>query len=86
MKKWVYPMGKFEKHSVPWHCTLVSFDHPDTIQCANCGKEVVFTNSYMSHAIQPDEQNYGDSPSFAICPDCAKEEMKGEKKWMYHSM
>ena len=63
---------KYEKYTIPetWNChTKASVN--TKINCANCGKEVEFHNSFISHEIINENTRKG----FPVCELCRIKEI-----------
>lgn len=87
MKIWDQKQNRFKQYTPNWECTVLpngeDFNTRTNalVKCAYCGKEIKFRESVMSHFIQPDDaDNTRNSPSYAICMECAKKEADKEIK------
>lgn len=78
MKKLNPATGKYEKYSPGWNCARSEDVHSEDrenakIKCAYCGKEILYTDSFCSHLIQPDDEEHPDGVSgYLCCLDCIK--------------
>lgn len=67
LNKWDYKRHMYKKHEVPdsWNCKTYSTDLEETINCASCGKELKFGDSYTSLEIHTDI-GFG----YGVCQRC----------------
>lgn len=75
MMKWNFITHKYENYSVPsnWHTPLIA-EMDEIINCAGCGKEIVYGYSYVSMAIH-NEIGFG----YPICESCMRKELETRK-------
>ena len=77
MKRWNYKTKSYVKYEVPlkWNCPVFCADMDEKINCAECGKEVTFGETYSSFRI------FNDSGVFShmVCPECHEREYKEGK-------
>lgn len=73
MQKWNAEKGEYEPYSVPegWDCPLFCADMQRVVNCASCGKEILYGDCYTSQEIH-NTMGLG----YAVCPECYREEMK----------
>ncbi len=81
LRKWNYDTHRYDTHSVPseWRVTVFETKMAQMINCAQCGSEIAFGESYTSLEIH-NSCGFG----YAVCDECyAKErERKQEaKEW-----
>lgn len=76
MKRWNVEKGVYEPYSVPkeWHCQAFETDMNKIINCARCGKEIPFGDSYASRQIHTD---YG--LAYSVCRTCYEKEYEEER-------
>ena len=83
MKRWSYKTQSYIKYDVPkkWKCLIYCDDMDEKINCAECGKEITFGESYSSHRI------FNDSGVFShmVCPECHEREYEEEKRYRHAS-
>lgn len=72
LKKWNYEKQEYEDYEVPdeYKIKVSTADLEETINCADCGKQILYGNSFRSREIK---SNYGFN--YAICIDCHKKEL-----------
>lgn len=72
MVKWNKRLQKYETYNLPdnWNCPL-SGKSQDKINCSNCGKEILYHNSYTSHEIINENTRKG----YPICELCRIKEI-----------
>ena len=75
MKKWNYKTLEYEEYTAPdsWKVTLYSPNIYEKINCAACGKSMIYGYGYTSRSIH-DENGFG----YVVCKNCHKKEMKEE--------
>lgn len=79
--KWNFKTREYEPYTIPqgWYCPLLISFHPlhqeeslkVKVNCADCGKEVIYGNTYTSRTIH-NTLGIG----YPICNVCYKEELK----------
>ena len=75
MKKWNYKTLEYEEYTVPanWKVKLFSKDKNEKINCAACGKSMVYGDGYTSRTI------YSICGiGCEVCEDCYDKERKEE--------
>ena len=75
MKKWNYKTLEYEDYTVPanWKVKLFSKDKNEKINCAACGKSMVYGDGYTSRTI------YSICGiGYVVCEDCYGKERKEE--------
>lgn len=78
-KKWNYEKHAYEDYETPeeWQCPIMAAENfDDKINCAACGKEITFGESFTSLEIHTP---YGFG--YSVCQDCAAEEWKRKMKF-----
>ena len=75
MKKWNYRTLEYEEYTVPsnWKVKAFNTDLEEKVNCASCGKSVIYGNGYPSRTIH-DENGFG----YAVCYGCRKKERNEE--------
>ena len=65
--KWNYKRHKYNDYIIPdgWNCKTYSPDMEETINCASCGKQLKFGDSYTSLEIH-NNMGFG----YAVCQRC----------------
>jgi len=78
LRKWNYKKHIYEPFEVPndRKIRLLSKDLKDKIDCANCGKEVEFGDTYTSMTIHNDV-GFG----YCVCEECYEDEWKERLKY-----
>lgn len=73
LRKWDYEAHDYRPYYVPaeWKVTVYTDDLNDVIQCAHCGKELTYGDSYTSFEIH----NHA-GLGYCVCEDCYKKELK----------
>lgn len=73
MQKWNHEKGMYEPYVIPadWECPLFCDDMQSVVNCASCGREIVYANCYTSMEIH-DDWGFG----FAVCQECYKGELE----------
>lgn len=73
LRKWDYEAHDYRPHYVPeeWNVAVYSDDLNEIIQCAHCGKELTYGDSYTSLEIH-NEFGLG----YAVCEDCYEKELE----------
>lgn len=71
MQKWNYEKREYEKYEVPedWKCYLYSSDMERKINCAACGREVIYAEGYTSFEIH-NQMGFG----YIVCDECYEKE------------
>lgn len=72
MLKWNYEMREYDRYDVPedWKCCLYSSDMERKVNCASCGKEMIYAEGYTSFEIH-NHMGFG----YFVCDECYKEEL-----------
>ena len=67
MIRWNKVMKKYEPYEIPenWNCPI-NAGIADKINCVNCGKEILYHNSYTSHEIINEDTRKG----YPVCELC----------------
>ena len=75
MKKWNFKTLEYEEYTVPadWKVKTFSTDMEEKVNCAACGKSVIYGHAYISRTIH-DENGYG----YAVCYACRIQERDEE--------
>ena len=73
LNKWNYTTKKYEPYEVPdtWNVAIHRDNLWDPIDCAMCGKTILYGVSYSSPAIHT-EMGIG----YCVCEKCHREEME----------
>lgn len=73
LNKWNYEKHEYETYYVPdeWNVTLWSPCLLELVNCAHCGKELTYGDSYTSFEIH----NHA-GLGYCVCEDCYKKELK----------
>ena len=76
LRKWNYEKHNYEPYMVPiyWKCKTYCNDMNEISNCAQCGKEINFGDSYTSQEIQT-----GLGFGYCVCSDCHEIEMKRKR-------
>lgn len=71
MQKYNRELHKYEEYKIPkeWRCPLYSEDMDEVVNCAQCGKEVLYGDCYTSMEVH---NHIG--LGYGVCPDCYKDE------------
>lgn len=77
LRKWNYKKHDYETYIVPddWKIRLYSDDLEEVLNCASCGKEVKFGDTYSSKEIHTSV-----GMGFCICEKCHN------KEWLRRNM
>ena len=75
MKKWNFKTLEYEEYTVPdnWKVKLFSNDKNEKINCAACGKPMIYGDGYTSRTIY----SLCDI-GYEVCKDCYDKERKEE--------
>ena len=78
MQKWNYRTKKYEEYTVPdsWKVNLYSTNIFEQINCASCGKSMIYGYGYISRTIY-DENGFG----YTVCYECYKKEIEEEQDY-----
>lgn len=73
MIKWNAFVHKYEEYEVPddWNCKSYSNNMDEVVNCAKCGRKMLYGDSYTSLEIHTD-MGFG----YAVCSRCYQGEMK----------
>ena len=73
LRKWNYETRKYEPYEVPteWNVSLYSADMDELINCAECGEQLTFGDSYTSLDIHTSI-----GLGYGVCPKCHEKEIK----------
>lgn len=79
MKKWNYKTKKYEEYTVPdsWKVKMLSDDMNEEINCASCGKPMLYGNGYTSRTIHS-KHGFG----YVVCKDCYNKDIEEEKAYV----
>lgn len=71
MKKYNETKKTYEPYSVPeeWNCPITCYNMRMYVNCARCGKEIMFGDGYTSMQIHND---YG--LGYTVCEECHEKE------------
>lgn len=71
LQKWNYEKREYEDYEVPkdWFCKYYCASMIETVNCAHCGKVILFGDSYTSMEIHT-KAGWG----YAVCSDCYADE------------
>ena len=77
MQKWSYRDKEYQSYNPPkeWNTPLLIEDVSGVVNCASCGKQMVFGNGYTSRTIHND---YG--MGYCVCLECYEGDIR-EEKW-----
>ena len=77
MKKWNYEKNDYEEYKVPddWYCPLIE-DMDVVINCAQCGKSILYSEGYSSQEIHTDR-----GLAFSVCDHCSTQEFQRQMKY-----
>jgi hypothetical protein len=70
-KKWNYAKHQYEPYVLPDNAEFYTEDMDKTIQCASCGKYLIFGRAYASGQIHT-----AHGLGFSVCEDCYEHERK----------
>ena len=75
-QKWDFSSRAYQPYEIPsdWTCVLDVDDMDTIINCASCGKKLLFGNGYTSRCI-----HNGCGFGYSVCADCYTNEIKAEK-------
>ena len=78
LRRWDYDKQAYEPYEVPdeWIIRSYGIDLDETINCAQCGREVAFGDCYTSKEIHA-PHGFG----YAVCGECYHKERAREEKW-----
>lgn len=81
MKKWNYITKEYDSYNIPldWDCRTYCFNMDEVINCASCGKKIMYGNGYTSHEIHTNKGCFG----YTICDVCHYIENKRRDKYEY---
>ena len=67
MKKWNFKTLEYEEYTVPanWKVKVFSNDMEEKVNCASCGKSMIYGYGYISRTIN-DENGFG----YTVCYEC----------------
>ena len=74
--KWNDRKKEYEEYKVPnnWRCSVYEADMENIINCAGCGKEIKFGESYSSKNIH-NKMGF----AYSVCEECIDKEFKNFK-------
>ena len=72
LNKWDYANGEYVPHRVPaeWKVSLCEADMDNIVNCASCGKELPYGETYTSMEIRTAGMGFG----YAVCDECYNKE------------
>lgn len=72
MQKWNREMRKYTPYEVPgnWHCPLTCNDMQELVNCASCGKKLLYGDTFTSMEIHDDI-----GVGYGVCGECYSEEL-----------
>lgn len=72
LRKWSYEKQDYEDYKVPddYKCKIITGNMDEMINCAQCGENVLFGNTYTSREIH---SKYGFG--YAVCEECYYKEL-----------
>ena len=76
--KWNHKKHCYEPYETPkeWNCPICADDFAEEINCAACGKELPYGESYTSMEIHT-EYGFG----YSVCADCHAEELERKRNY-----
>lgn len=77
-QKWDFKARKYYDYDLPEGVCLYSADMDKVIACAQCGKRILFGDSYPSRRIYAIHSTHGFG--YAVCEQCYDKEWKEESK------
>lgn len=77
LRKWDYSTHQYEPYNISdeWDCRWYSDDMTKIINCCQCGKELIFENSYNSQEVHS-LMGFG----YMVCEQCHEIETKRRLK------
>lgn len=77
VRKWNYDKQDYEKYTIPgsWFCPLICIDMATEVNCAECGKVLLFGHTFTSLVIHS-KMGFG----YGVCPDCHEKEVQQEEE------
>ena len=77
MEKFDWKTREYHEYNIPedWYCSLYENDMERIVNCAECGKEVPYSTTYVSLAIH-NVMGFG----YAVCPECYKKEWEARRQ------
>lgn len=75
-QKWDFEKRVYRPYEIPgnWYCPLSLFDMDTVINCASCGKEIPFGDTYTSRCIH-NAAGFG----YMVCAECYEKEWAAER-------
>ena len=83
MQKWNYATHRYDEYAVPgnWNCVTYSAYMAQPINCAACGKVVLYGDCYTSMEIHASM-----GMEYSVCPNCYKKEIarkrEDDERWL----
>ena len=76
MKRFDWITRKYCNYYIPasWYCSTYENDMDRIVNCAECGKEVPYSATYVSLAIH-NVMGFG----YAVCPECYEKEWEARE-------
>ena len=77
LTRWNYERHEYEPHRIPteWYVSLFESDMERVVNCAHCGSEIVWGNTYTSLEIH-NQMGFG----YGVCERCYREEVERRRK------
>ena len=81
MQKWDFRNRKYTAYQIPsdWFTPMIAAME-DVVNCACCGKKVMYGECYTSRKIH---SNLG--LGYPVCSECYEKEWEEERNWICHS-
>lgn len=78
MQKWNPDRRRYEPYECPddWKVCALAWSRDDLVNCACCGKELSFGDTYNSHELYDVSGMFG----MVVCETCYEEERQREKE------
>ena len=79
IEKWNLEKREYEPWEVPedWHVSCYETDMGRRVNCAGCGEEVAFGDTYTSRVLHTKVTGFG----YGVCEKCHRHEMEAEGLW-----
>lgn len=75
VKKWDYETESYKDYKLPKKASLFEFDLDTIVQCAGCGRRLMYGKCYTSKVIH---NSFGFG--YGVCEDCYVDEREQERK------
>lgn len=78
LRKWSYEDRVYRPYEIPdgWKVSSYEFDMETLVNCAQCGREIRYGDSYTSNEVHDPMLGFG----YAVCADCYQKEMNRRMK------